>query len=211
MVPLGQTSWLREASKLGALVGAVHRQQAGHAFDHDAAHLADGLADQRDALRAALGEAARPAPWRAPIRRRRASCRSRGRRGSARCARAGRCGRRGGGSWSLRATTSQSCWMRCSSSRVRMPSGASSGWRDKLRNALRKLSAEDVRLGCEGLGGCGSMCCSPDGSIGVRGILRVILDGLLEGAEALELPPCSCLRAPRRLPQPSIASACVAP
>src|SRR6185436_189984 len=92
-----------------------------------------------------------------------------------------------GGSWSSRATTSQSHWMRCNSSRVRMPSGASSGWRDKLCNPLRNLSAEDVRLGCEGLGGCGSMCCSPGGWLGVRGVLRVVLDGLLEGGEALDL------------------------
>ena len=35
-----------------ALGGRVDRQQAGQALDHHAAHLADGLADQRDAARA---------------------------------------------------------------------------------------------------------------------------------------------------------------
>jgi hypothetical protein len=32
-------------------MGRVDRQQAGQALDHDTAHLADGLADQRNAVR----------------------------------------------------------------------------------------------------------------------------------------------------------------
>ena len=57
---------------------------------------------------------------------------------------------------------------------VRMPSGASSGWRDKLRNPLRNLSAEDVRLGCEGLGGCGSMLPAPPAAGSVSGAYSVL-------------------------------------
>ena len=42
--------------ELGALVGRIDRQQARHALDHDAAHLGDGVADEGDAARAAVGE-----------------------------------------------------------------------------------------------------------------------------------------------------------
>ena len=73
--------------ELGALVGRIDREQARHALDHDAAHLGDGVADERDAVRAAVGERRlAQRPGRGPIRRRCGSCRSRGRRARATCA-----------------------------------------------------------------------------------------------------------------------------
>ena len=42
--------------QLGALVGRIDRHQAGDALDHDGAHLGDGVADEGDAARAAVGQ-----------------------------------------------------------------------------------------------------------------------------------------------------------
>ena len=42
--------------KLGPLVAGIDRHEAGDALNHDRAHLGDGVADERDAVRAAVGQ-----------------------------------------------------------------------------------------------------------------------------------------------------------
>ncbi len=91
--------WARQAadceiSSSGRSSSPMDREQPGNAFDHHAAHVAQRFADQRDrGVRAHRRAAGCRALWRAPIRRLRASCRRRVRRGSARRACHPSCGR----------------------------------------------------------------------------------------------------------------------
>ena len=165
---------------MGRSCGGVDREQARHALDHDAAHLADGLADQRDAVRAAVGEVLggerlRAHPFGAGARLAGAAAAEHepGVPGLAAwpSARA-RAGRRGRRSASRGRCASHSSRVMCAAT-----AAAASGWRDKLLKALRNLSAEGVRLGCAGFGACGS-CPSVGSSVEFRVQLRRLLEGL---------------------------------
>ena len=56
MAPLGQVISLRDNVVVRALVRGMHGEQTRDAFNHDAAHLADGQTDERQAARRCAGD-----------------------------------------------------------------------------------------------------------------------------------------------------------
>ncbi len=156
MLPLGQTKPIARGFQRRALLRRRWiDKQAGEAFDHDAAHLGDGVADERNAVRAPVGEVSvsvacartHSAPARVLPEPRPPSSEP-GVPGLAPAAVAiGGCW-----SWRPRAASHGRSWSHSSGVTLAAIQVGASGWRDKLSKTLRNLAVEGVRLGCAGLG-----------------------------------------------------------